>query len=180
MATSPAEHKAAFQLQNLIKPDMRTALLDRRAAVVPARIKAGIHSFKMPHRYSTNAISPSGWVIQGINKVPNLDLAMGHAKECVAYLSTQLYRRGDLSGAVRCAMLLRHFFGSDTGGEVHDAHLHTAINKRVRRDKSYLFGGVDSLNAMIDNKLTQGCDQEGEGSGQDEQAADADIGAQPS
>ncbi len=131
-----------------------------------ARIKAGIHSFKMPDRYSTNAIDPSAWVTQGINKAPDLDLAMDHAKECVAYLSTQLHRRGDLPGAVRCAMLLRHFFGSDTGGEVHDAHLHTAINKRVRRDKSYLFAGVDSLNEMIDDKLTQDCDQEGEGSEQ--------------
>jgi len=80
---------------------------------------------------------------------------MEHVKESVAYLSSQLNRKGDLAGAVRCAMLLSHFFKSDTSGSTHDFHLHGAINQLIRGDQDYLFSGVDSLNAMIDQRLTE-------------------------
>ena len=43
VATSLAEHKAAFQLQNLIKPYMRTALLDRRAVLAPVGELVALH-----------------------------------------------------------------------------------------------------------------------------------------
>jgi len=119
-----------------------------------ARIRAGIHSFRMPDQYTTNMTNFRAWVTQGITKAPDLASAMEHVKESVAYLSSQLNRKGDLAGAVRCAMLLRYFFKSDTSGGTHDADLHSTINKLIRGDQDYLFTGVDSLNAMIDQRLT--------------------------
>lgn len=120
-----------------------------------ARIKAGIHSFRMPDQYTTNTTEFGGWVTQGITKAPDLASAMEHVKETVAYLASQLNRKGDLPGAVRCAMLLRHFFKSDTSGGTHDPHLHSTINTLIRGQQDYLFTGVDSLNAMIDQRLTE-------------------------
>ena len=127
-----------------------------------ARIKAGIHSFKMPDEYRTNATTFRAWVTQGITKAPDLAAAMEHVKESVAYLSTQLHRRGDLAGAARCALLLRHFFKDDISGGTHDSFLHGAINKVVGGEKDYLFRGVDSLNALLDQKLARGSTHETE------------------
>lgn len=128
-----------------------------------ARIRAGIHSFQMPGEYRTNATSFRGRVTQGITKAPDLAAAMEHVKEVVAYLSSQLHRRGDLAGATRCALLLRHFFRDDTSGGTHDSFLHGAINKVIGGDQDYLFRGVDSLNALLDQKLTRGSRPEAEG-----------------
>lgn len=128
-----------------------------------ARMKAGIHSFKMPDEYRTNATEFRGWVTQGITKAPDLAEAMEHVKESVAYLSSQLHRQGDLAGAARCALLLRHFFKDDISGATHDSFLHGAINKVVGGEQDYLFRGVDSLNALLDQKLTQDSTHETEG-----------------
>ena len=62
---------------------------------------------------------------------------------------------GDLAGALRCAMLLRFFFKNDTSGGTHDPLLHGAINKVIKTEQNYLFTGVDSLNALIDQRLTE-------------------------
>lgn len=120
-----------------------------------ARIKAGIHSFRMPGQYTTNSTEFPSWVTEGIVKAPDLTSALEHVKESVSYLSSQLFRRRDLAGAVRCAMLLRHFFKNDIRGGPHDPHLHNAINQVIKGDLNYLFSGVDSLNAMIDQRLTE-------------------------
>ena len=98
-----------------------------------ARIKAGIHSFKMPYEYSTNSIDVNGWITQGDRAAPDLALAKDHVQESLAYLASQLYQSGDLSGAARCAMLHRHFFRSDTNGITFEL-LH-AINERVKGDR---------------------------------------------
>jgi len=130
-----------------------------------ARIKAGIHSFRMPDQYTTNTTKFSGWVTQGIRKAPDLTLAMEHVKEGLAYLSSQLYRSGDLAGAVRSAMLLRHFFKNDTSGGTHDTFLHNTINKVLKVDLNYQYAGVDSLNAIIDQRFTEGDKHEAQGAG---------------
>jgi hypothetical protein len=80
---------------------------------------------------------------------------MEHVKECVAYVSFQLHRKGDVAGAARCALLLRHFFKDDVSGGTHDPFLHGAINAIVGGGDNYLFRGADSLNALLDEKLLQ-------------------------
>ena len=128
-----------------------------------ARIRAGIQSFQMPDEYHTNATEFCGWVTQGITRAPDLGAAMKHVKECVAYLSVQLSRRGDVAGAARCALLLRHFFKDDGNGGTHGPFLHAAINAIVGGEENYLFRGVDSLNALLDERLVQAPIREVEG-----------------
>lgn len=120
-----------------------------------ARIAVGIQSFQMPYEYRTNATESRGWVTQGITRAPDLGITMQHMKECVAYLSCQLHRNGDLAGAARCALLLRHFFKDDSSGGTHDPFLHGTINAIVGGGEDYLFSGVDSLNVLLDEKLLQ-------------------------
>jgi len=138
-------HKKARELlQFWIEVDV--ANLDRR--------KAGIHSFEMPAKYRANGKAYGGKVIQGNRRVDNLEAAMIHIKELAAYLAGQLHQRGDLAGATRCALLLRHFFKDDTSGATHDYFLHQAINTLVKGgEQNYLFRGVDALNTMIDEAL---------------------------
>jgi len=124
-----------------------------------ARIQAGIHSFKMPDKYKTNSKKIRGWVIQGIREAPDLGLVTDHVRECLGYLTCQLYVKGDLAGAARCALLLRHFPGSE-GSDV--SAVYEAINKRVSPDRRYLHSGVDLLGTISDSRLTEDCDQERE------------------
>lgn len=59
-------------------------------------------------------------------------------------------------------MLLRHLFKSDTLGGKHDPILHSTINAMISRRQGYLFAGVDSLNAMIDQKLMEAANAAGD------------------
>jgi len=136
--------KAREVLQFWIAVDV--ANLDRR--------KAGIHSFEMPAKYRVNGKGYGGRVTQGTNRADSLEAAMAHIKELAAYLAIQLRQRSDLAGATRCALFLRHFFKDDTSGHLH--FLHQAINALVKGgEQDYLFRGVDLLNTMIDEALTE-------------------------
>jgi hypothetical protein len=112
----------------------------------------------MPDDYTTNTTTLGGWVTQGIARSPDLASALEHVKEEVAYVSSQLYRREDLAGAIRCAMFLRHFFKSDVSGATHDPLLHGTINRVIKGTQDNLYTGVDSLNALIDQVLTEASD----------------------
>jgi hypothetical protein len=123
-----------------------------------SRIKAGIHQFTMPDGYRQSETTFTAWVTQGTNSAPDLASLLEHIRECVAYLSTQLYYRDDRAGATRCALLLRHFFKDHVTGGTHNSFLHNAINELTGKDPSsnYLFRGVDVLNDLVDQKLNRG------------------------
>jgi hypothetical protein len=118
-----------------------------------ARIRNGIRTFAMPGGYKTNATGFSSRVTQGINNDPDLTQALARMKECVAYVCLQLQRKGDLAGGLRCAMLLRHFFPEERDGVTHNVFLHNAINDLLGVDGNYLYRGVESLNAWLDEKI---------------------------
>jgi hypothetical protein len=119
-------------------------------------IRAHIHSFTMPHKYSTNGKGHGGWVKQEITQAPEIHPALDRVKEPLAWISSQLYRGGDLAGAIRCALFLRYFFKDDFA--VHDPHLHLAINHLTGHNSEYTYSGVDKLNALVDEKLAGGID----------------------
>jgi hypothetical protein len=127
-----------------------------------AEIRGGRRQFRMPYSYVTNTTQHRGWSTQGITEAPDLAAAMDRTKECVSYLSAQLYRKGDLAGATVCALLLRRFFKDDYSGATHDPNLHTAINALIpdAGPRNYLFRGADSLNELIDQRLSPQQDME--------------------
>jgi len=119
------------------------------------RINAGIHSFTMPASYRVNSTELLRWAIHGVTKAENIESAIEHLKESLSWISSQLHRRGDISGAARCAMLLRHLYPDDTSGGTHDGGLHRDINRILKKEESYLFVGVRDLNKFIDQELTK-------------------------
>jgi len=125
-------------------------------------LKEGIHSFRMPYKYEANSVpsGEEGWVTQGTTRAESIERVLNRVKESVAYLADQLFNRGDLAGAARCAILLRHLYKGDTSGITHNPFLHQAINKLVQGQEKYLFSGVDALSAKIDEMLTNGSHQE--------------------
>ncbi len=133
------------------------------------RIRAGVHSFTMPGNYRTNSKVFRGSVTQFITRAASLDRAIERLKEPLAWLSSQLYRRKDLRGAVRCALLLRHLFADEVRGGTHDTFLHQEINRLMRSDPTYQFSGSDALERIMDETL--GNDGNGSGTSGDEQGA---------
>ncbi|HKZ78736.1 MAG TPA: hypothetical protein VJ124_10570 [Pyrinomonadaceae bacterium] len=120
------------------------------------RIRTGIYSFTMPADYQTNSIEIREWSIQGKRNVgeQNIQQALSCLKELVAWLSSQLWHNGDMAGAVRGAILLRHLFKD--GYLVHDPFLCSEINKLMGSEGKYLFSGIDELNDLLNRRLAIG------------------------
>lgn len=127
------------------------------------RMRAGVHSFTMPGDYRTNDTKCRGWVTQFITHAPSLDHAIARLKEPLAWLASQLHRRKDIRGAIRCALVLRYLFPQDLQGGTHNAHLHNEINRLMRSDPSYLYSGSDALDRLIDETCGLVADQCGGG-----------------
>jgi hypothetical protein len=89
-----------------------------------------------------------------LRKAPDLTLAIAHAKMCVANLSKQLHVHGDLSGAIYCALLLRHLFREDTSGLTHSFDLLDEVNVALGTN-TYVFEGVDALLELLAERLGQ-------------------------
>ena len=118
------------------------------------RIRSDLHTFRMPDEYTTNTTDHRAWVEQGVTDDPDPTRAIEHAKLCLAYLMSQLRRRGDFGGAARCVMLLRHFSPRYVRGEPIDHELLTVLNATApvsRRND--LFRGVDALNEVVDKAV---------------------------
>ncbi len=114
------------------------------------RVKAGMYSFTMPDYYETNTTNFRGWASQEIIDVPTekLSCSKGHLDELLSWLSRQLTRKGDITGATLGAMVRRHL-GSDDPGAMT---LQNLINAAVGKD-NYVFAGVDELRRLIDEKI---------------------------
>lgn len=118
------------------------------------RMRSGVNLYSMPAKYTTNDpnILKGGQVFQGTIRVPDLTLATKNVGECVNSLAGHLYRKDDLPGAARCALLLRHLFPEDTSMNWDTYPLQDTIN-RVTDSSGYVFAGVDSLSRLIDAQL---------------------------
>jgi len=118
------------------------------------RIRSGVNLYSMPAKYKTNDpdIFRGGEVFQGTIRVPDLSVATRNVGECVNSLSGHLYRKGDLAGAARCALLLRHLFPDDTAMSWDTYPLQEAINGATG-SSGYVFAGVDALSRLINEQL---------------------------
>lgn len=121
-----------------------------------ARMTAGLHVFRMPDAYQTNATTHRAWVEQGVVNAPDLRPVVEYTKRSLAYLASQLRNKGDFGGAVRCALLHRHLAPEySPDDDPIDPGLQHAINNLAPAGdaSNFLFRGVDWLNRQIDQFL---------------------------
>lgn len=122
------------------------------------RIRAGVHSFRMPYRYVTNSTAITDWMIHGITHAPHLRPALEQILTSLSWLTEQLYAHDDLAGAARGAILLRHLFPKADKVEHYPAEVSSVqiwLNT-VLGEQGYLFAGVDSLASLIDDRIKRG------------------------
>lgn len=117
------------------------------------RVRAGVREFLTPHKYKTNDVPQShGTVIQGINYADRADLdrAISSLEAPLAWVSDQLFKSGDLSGAMRGALLHRHLFRR----QLHDplGHMNMELSDKLGM-KEYVYEATDHMGAKIDAEL---------------------------
>jgi hypothetical protein len=72
------------------------------------RIKSGIHLFRVPGDYETNATNLTGWVSQGGPfREESFDLACGRLAELLGLITTHYYQKKDIVSATIYAMALK-------------------------------------------------------------------------
>ncbi len=121
------------------------------------RVRTGIMRFEMPYSYETNKVPNRGRVVQERSVVTNAQLQ--HPKkqigEVIEWLGAQLYERGDVAGATRCAFLHRHL--SDKGRPGRLIRVNTELNERLfPTGAPYLFAAIDKLGEMLDAPIARG------------------------
>lgn len=79
------------------------------------RLRSGVLNFQVPHPYSTGECKVRGWAVQGVNRAEReaVDQGIALLRKSLDWVSDQLYKHGDLPGAIRGLLLLRHLYWSD-------------------------------------------------------------------
>jgi Leucine Rich repeat len=95
-----------------------------------ARLRSGVRSFKVPHPYTTGERTVRGWMAHGVNRADRETVNAGIARlrEPLDWVTDQLFKQGDLPGAIRGMLLLRHLYWGDrhspaslaNGSEIRD------------------------------------------------------------
>ena len=121
------------------------------------RVRTGIMRFEMPYSYETNKVPNGGRVVQERTVVT--DTQLQHPKkqigEMIEWLGAQLYERGDVAGATRCALLHRHL--SEKGEPGRLTRVNTELNARLfPTGAPYLFAAIDKLGEMLDASIARG------------------------
>jgi len=144
---------------SLMRPSLRPqSRFDKVVLENLHRIKTGTRSFTMPADYQTNSTIFRGWVIQRPRKVDkqSLQQTLSHLKEPLSWITDQLFQNGDVGGAVRGALLVRHLVKDSMtkpDPDLHDSYLYGAVNKWMNREHSYKYAGIDDLSDMINQKV---------------------------
>lgn len=131
-------------------------------------IANGVQVFRVPDRYVSNVAKPqSGWVTQSRTRADDIGPAKRSIGGVLSWLTGQLAERGDLKGAARGALLLRHLFPHRDDmifdpdyADTQPVTIQGKLN-RLLGDDSYLFAGVDELARLIDERLERGNEKGG-------------------
>jgi hypothetical protein len=118
-------------------------------------IRMNLREFKMPDHYQTNRLSPAGTVIHGTSIVSRDDFerAISHLKDPLSGVADQLFRHGDLLGAVRGMLLLRQLCWSDRHQPSALTWHATSLNFLLGKASTYVFEALDSLGNGLDVTL---------------------------
>jgi hypothetical protein len=119
-----------------------------------ARHTMGVPVFSMPSTYKTNTTSIIGTVSQENNLPERIEPVRATLGEILPWLAHTFWRKDDLRGMARAALLLRYLFPEYEGPETPHAHLvHPIINKALGLQGGYVFEGVDLLAQRFDDML---------------------------
>jgi hypothetical protein len=123
------------------------------------RLKTGILQFTMPYSYETNkAAIQGGHVTQGVTRADreHLEQVIPRFIETLAWVCRQLHHQGDLKGAVRACLLLRHLEGKDVNWAAASlAEFHSKLNDLLggAEGKGYFFAGIDAMSKLVDETI---------------------------
>lgn len=100
------------------------------------------------------------WTIQGITQAPDLKPALEQILTSLSWLTKQFYAHDDLPAAARGAILLRHLSLKLDPDKVEHYPAQVPIVQNwlntVLGEQGYVFAGVDSLAALIDDRINGG------------------------
>jgi hypothetical protein len=120
------------------------------------RVQSGVRNFRVPEPYRTNECEVRGWTTQGVGHAESEDLAEGVArlKDSLDWVTTQLFKHGDLPGAIRGMLLLRHLYWADFHGPasltILAGELDGALGKGETR---WVHQAIDELGGKLDDLL---------------------------
>jgi len=126
-------------------------------------VRMHVRAFKMPDRYQTNILSPTGSVIVGLTKVDSIDLDRAVSQLIVPLdnVTDQLFKHGDLLGAVRGMLLLRQLYWGDRFQPSALSHHLPALNNLLLKAPSeFFFTAIDELGNGLDVQVL-GCVADG-------------------
>ena len=119
------------------------------------RLRSGVLNFKVPHPYQTGECKVRGWAIQGVNRAEGEAVAQGIARlrKSLDWVSDQLYKHGDLPGAIRGMLLLRHLYWSDYHSPASLSN-GTEIGELLEKNPlGWVNQVVDEIGSLVDSRL---------------------------
>ncbi len=119
------------------------------------RLRSGVLNFKVPHSYSTGECKVRGWAIQGVNRAEKYAVEEGIARlrNSLDWVSDQLYKQGDLPGAIRGMLLLRHLYWSDYHSPASLYNGEEIGELLGKKTLGWMNQVVDELGSQVDSQL---------------------------
>lgn len=121
------------------------------------QITAGVRRWISPDAYKTNepiteTMRGTGFLSGHVNTSDELHNVVARLRHSIAWIMEQSSRLGDLKGAVRAALFLRHFCRDESPDDV--ATFCGKLNRELGVMKpSYMYASLDTIASMIDDKL---------------------------
>jgi hypothetical protein len=112
------------------------------------RAKLGMRSFTMPNSYTTNSTQFRGSITQSRYFPAHLGRTRELLGEILPYAAQHFLSSGDLPGAARCALLLRHL---SLPGGLDAFAVAMAVNNVLGLSNDVLEAGVDRLSRELDD-----------------------------
>lgn len=119
------------------------------------RVKNRIFQFSMPAEYKTNSKPGRSvvrhWLVRPTEEDRKQTILLLEPQ--LTWLAQTLWTSGDISGAVRAALLHRHFFKELHLSEASSlADIHSTLGDKLGK-KTYVFQAIDELGANLDKEL---------------------------
>jgi hypothetical protein len=115
------------------------------------QIQAGLRQFSMPYSYVTNEVPlAEGTSTQGIARAedPEVAAAIARLEDQLVWITVQLYRRGDVAGALRGLLLYRHLWPREH--QISFAHvLQDLMHHAPATRNHYVWAGLDEIDRVL-------------------------------